>query len=111
MAKLEQIEDETLRTLLREARSAFLDRQAVTSIQKSVEALLLLMQQQPDLIQLKRTPGVAARVGRVWPNLGVKVEQEQGQPARVVYDRDMYSLSEAITFYEFALESLMAAQR
>lgn len=111
MAKLEEIQDETLRNLLLEARSAFLERRATASIRKSVEALLLLMQHHPDLIQLKRAPGVAARVGRVWPNLGVRVEQDEGQPPRVVYDRDSYSLSEAISFYEFALESLMVAQR
>jgi hypothetical protein len=47
---------------------------------------------------------------RVWPNLGVKVEQADGQPIRVVYARERYRLSEAITFYEFALESLIAAK-
>jgi len=110
MAKPEQVQDEGFRTLLLQARSAFLDRKGTASVHSSVEALLRLMQQQPDLIQLKRAPGVAVRVGRVWPNLGVKVEQDDGQPIRVLYEREHYSLSEAITFYEFALESLIAAK-
>lgn len=109
MAKPEQVQDEGFRNLLLQARSDFLDRNGTASVQSSVEALTRLMQQQPDLIQLKRTPGVAVRVGRVWPNLGVKVEQGEGQ-VRAVYERERYSLAEAITFYEFALESLIAAK-
>jgi hypothetical protein len=81
MAKPEQIQHEALRTLVTEARIAYLNSQATESVHKSVEALLLLMQQKPDFIQLQRAPGVAPRVGRVWPNLGIKVELAAGQNA------------------------------
>lgn len=109
MAKPDQIHDETLRTLVLEARTAYLGGKSTEAVQKSVAALLVLIQQQPDFIQLQRAPGVSARVGRVWPALGVKVEQAEDQPPRAVYDRETFSTSEAITFYEFALESLVAA--
>jgi len=109
MAKPEQIQQEALRTLVAEARTAYLNNQATESVRKSVEALLLLMQQRPDFIQLQRTPGVAPRVGRVWPNLGIKVERPAGQTPHAVYERQTFSTSEAITFYEFALESVIAA--
>src|SRR5215467_3044391 len=109
MAKPEQIQQEALRTLVAEARTAYLNNQATESVRKSVEALLLLMQQRPDFIQLQRTPGVAPRVGRVWPNLGIKVERPAEQPPHAVYERQTFSTSEAITFYEFALESVIAA--
>jgi hypothetical protein len=109
MAKPEQIHNQTLRTLVTEARTAYLGGQATASVQRSVEALLLLMQQRPDFIQLQRAPGVAPRVGRVWPGLGIKVELAQDQLPHAVYERQTFSTSEAITFYEFALESLVAA--
>jgi hypothetical protein len=68
------------------------------------------MQQHPNFIALQRQLGTAARVGRVWPGLGVKVELAADQPPRAVYERESFSTSEAITFYEFALESVIDAR-
>ena len=110
MAKPDQIQDETLRTLVLEARAAYLGGQATESVHRSVDALLRLMHQHPDFIALQRRPGTAARVGRVWPGLGVKVELAADQPPRAVYERETFSTSEAITFYEFALESVIDAK-
>ena len=110
MAKPDQIQDETLRALVLEARAAYLGGQATESVHRSVEALLRLMHQHPDFIALQRQPGTAARVGRVWPGLGVKVELAADQPPRAVYERETFSTSEAITFYEFALESVIDAK-
>jgi hypothetical protein len=109
MAKPDQIRDDTLRTLMAAAQAAYRSGQATEAVHKSVEALLLLMHQCPDLIQLQRAPGVSARVGRVWPGLGVKVERGADHPPRAIYERQTFSTSEAITFYEFALESVIAA--
>ena len=76
MAKPEQVQDEGFRTLLLQARSAFLDRKGTASVHSSVEALLRLMQQQPDLIQLKRAPGVAVRVD--WRGCGDYLRRSPG---------------------------------
>jgi hypothetical protein len=86
MAKPDQIQDETLRALVLEARTAYLGGRATESVHRSVEALLRLMHQHPDFIALQRRPGTAARVGRVWPGLGVKVELAADQPPRAVYE-------------------------
>jgi hypothetical protein len=109
MARPEQIQDERLRTLVNEARDAYRGGNATESVYKSVEALLSLMEQQPGFIQMQRAPGAGLRVGRIWPPLGVKVEMTEDQPPKAVYERDMFSSAEAITFYEFALDSLVAA--
>jgi hypothetical protein len=109
MAKPDQIQDATLRALVTQARAAYLRGQATESVQNSVTALLLLMHQRPDFIQLQRAPGTAARVGRVWPGLGIKVECVADHPPRAIYEREVFSTSEAITFYEFALESAVDA--
>ena len=110
MAKVDDIQDDTLRGLVAEARAAYREGNATTSVHKSVEALLMLMQKQPDLIQLERAPGAPVRKGYVWPTLGVKVETGENQPPRAVYDRDQFSTAEAITFYEFAVDSAVASE-
>ena len=95
MAKPDQIQDETLRTLVLEARAAYLDGQAAESVHRSVEALLRLMHQHPDFIALQRRPGTAARVGRVWPAwessgtgsgpaTGAVYERERSAPLRLL---------------------------
>lgn len=110
MAKIEQIQDETIRALVDQARSDYRSGNSTESVHKSVEALLLLMQNKPDFIQMERIPNTPIRNGRVWPPFGVKVEIAEDQSRRAVYAREQFSKAEAITFYEFALESLVAAE-
>ena len=110
MARVDDIRDDQLRGLVAEARAAYREGDATTSVHKSVEALLTLMEREPDLIQLERAPGTPARKGYVWPTLGVKVETGEGQPPRAVYEREQFSTAEAITFYEFAVDSVVAAE-
>ena len=158
MAKVDDIRDDGVRGLVAAARTAYREGNSTTSVHKSVEALLMLMQKQPDLIQLERAPGTPVRKGYVWPTLGVKVEtgenqqpraveallmlmQKQpdliqlerapgtpvrkgyvwptlgvkvetgeNQQPRAVYARDQFSTAEAITFYEFAVDSAVAAE-
>ena len=76
---------------------------------KSVDVLLSVIHSRPDFIQMQRAPGTPVRAGRVWPALGVKVEVTENQLPQAVYDRDFFSNAEAITFYEFALESVVDA--
>ena len=109
MPRPDQIQDEKLRTLLDGARVDYRSGNATESVYKSVEVLLSVIRSRPDFIQMQRTPGTPARAGRVWPALGVKVQVTENQPPQAVYDRDQFSSAEAITFYEFALESVVDA--
>ena len=110
MAKVEQILDDKMHTLVNEARIAYRGGQSTESVHKSVEALLAVLQKQPDIFYLQPTPDTSVRRDRIWPQLGVKVEQAEGQPPRVVFQRDQFSKAEAITFYEFALDTVVAAK-
>lgn len=110
MAKAEQIQDEKLRDLIDQARSNYRSGNSTESVHNSVEALLLLIQKQPDFIQMQRIPNTPLRLARVWPPLGIQVEVGENQSPRAVYNRDQFSKAEAITFYEFALDSLVAAE-
>ena len=110
MAKIEQIQDDKIRALVDQARTDYRSGNSTESVHNSVEALLLLIQKKPDFIQMERTPNTPIRMGRVWPPIGIKVETGENQSLRAVYGRDRFSKAEAITFYEFALESLVAAE-
>ena len=110
MAKIDQIQDDQMRALIDQARSDYRSGNSTESVHNSVEALLLLMQKQPEFIQMQRIPNTPIRLGRVWPPFGVKVEMGDDQSPHAVYDRDKFSKAEAITFYEFALDSLVAAE-
>lgn len=109
MAKVEQIQDEKLRALIDQARADYRGGNSTESVHKSVEALLKLIEKQPDFIQMQRVQGRPIRAGWVWPGFGIKVETGENQPPRAVYDRDKFSKAEAITYYEFALEGLVVA--
>ena len=109
MAKLEQIQDDKLRDLVNDARIAYRAGQSTESVHKSVEALLAVLQKEPGFFYLQLNPDIRPQTHRIWPQLGVNVEQEEGQPPRVVYQRDQFSQAEAITFYEFALDTVVAA--
>ncbi len=109
MPRPEQVQDEKLRSLLDGARDAYRSGDSTESVHKSVDVLLSVIQLRPDFIQMQRTVGTPARAGRVWPALGVKVHLAENQTPLAVYDRDLFSKAEAITFYEFALESVVDA--
>ena len=110
MAKIEQIQDDKIRALVDQARSDYRSGNCTESVHNSVEALLLLIEKQPDFIQMERIGWTRQHFGRVWPPFGVKVEIGEDQSPRAVYNRDQFSKAEAITFYEFALETLVAAE-
>ena len=109
MARPDQIQDENLRTLLDGARDDYRSGDATASVHKSVEALLSVINLRPDFIQMQRVAGTPVRLGRVWPPLGVEVQFAEDQQPQAVYKRDLFSKAEAITFYEFALESVVDA--
>ena len=110
MAKVDDIRDEKMRSLVAEARTAYREGNATASVHKSVEVLLMLIEKEPGLIQMQRAAGTPLRKGRVWPAMGVKVETGENMPPHAVYDRDQFSSAEAIIFYEFALDSVVAAE-
>jgi hypothetical protein len=106
VAKPSQVQDPALRGLVEEARSAYLDNNNRESIEKSVAAFMELLRRQPDFL----TAGPFAKNDRrVWPPLGVALAVQPGEPPEAVYQRDRYSNPDAITYYEYVLDSIVAA--
>jgi hypothetical protein len=48
---------------------------------------------------------------RRWPELGASLVVEEGQPPRVAFHREEFSLSEAVTYYDFTLNAVLVAER
>ena len=101
--KLEKIQDEALRESLRAAHGSLLSGNYPDVIHRVAELYLELLRRKPELLE--------GPMGRfrifMFPRLGAHLELPEGSPPTVVYDRDKYSFSEAVTYFEFALDNLI----
>lgn len=106
MAKPEQIQDAELRALVAAARAAYLAGDYAESVRKSADAFLGLLRRQPDFL----TAGPFAKNPRlVWPQLGAVLKTDDGPP-RVEFQRQQFTRSEAITYFEYTSDSIVAAK-
>jgi hypothetical protein len=107
MARPSQVQDPHLRALIADARAAYLDDRNLECVEKSMEAFVELLRRQPDFL----TGGpFAGNNRRAFPQLGVKLSGvESGTPA-VEYDRRQFSNPEAITWFEYVSDCLVAAK-
>lgn len=107
MAKPDQVQDPRLRDLLVAARAAYLDDRNLECIEQSAVAFSELLQRQPDFL----TSGpFAGNNRRTFPQLGVSLTNDSAAGPRVVLDRRQFSNPEAITFYEYVSDCLVAAK-
>ena len=81
-------------------------------VRKCVEAYLRLLGQRPELldVRLQPRPGLDIPAVMRWPALGANLTQESvlaGEPS-IEYLRQEFTISEAITYYEYTLEAVLA---
>lgn len=106
MAKPDQVQDPRLRELLVAARAAYLEDRNLESVERSLEAFMELLRRQPDFL----TAGpFAGNNRRVFPQLGVSLKQRDGAP-ELVYERRQFSNPEAITYFEYVSDCIVAAK-
>ncbi len=107
MAKPDQVQDPQLRGLMVAAREAYLGDRNLECVEKSLEALLELLRRQPDFL----TAGPFARNNRrAFPQLGVTLKGAGTAAPEAAFERRQFSNPEAITFYEYVSDCLVAAQ-
>src|SRR6266567_703577 len=107
MAKPDQVQDPQLRGLIADARVAYLDDRNLESVEKSIEAFVELLRRQPDFF----TSGpFAGNNRRVFPQLGVTVDGAGTQNPSAIFQRRQFSNPEAITYYEYVSDCLVAAK-
>jgi hypothetical protein len=102
-ARLERIQDEALRESLRAAHAALVSGNYPEVVRRAADAYVELLKRKPELLE--------GPMGRfrifMFPRLGAHLETPPDGPPTVVYDRERFSFSEAVTYFEFALDTLV----
>ena len=141
MARPSDIEDPIFRAALEEAERLIDEGDYTKASRKCAETYLLLLDRRPDLIPPPGVgfgfgfgfggpgggsggssggaaglaagfgPGRAMRRG-FWPNFGgIKVLFDEDRKPSLSYEKDRFSLTEALTYFEFMVEQVVNAQR
>lgn len=107
MAKVDKIQDDRLRTSLKAAHASLRAGDHRDVVQRAGEAYIELLRRKPELLQGE---GMMPRL-RIWmfPRLGAHLETaEDGlSPTGVTFDRENFGFTEAVTYYEFAVDNLV----
>jgi hypothetical protein len=107
VARPDQVQDPTLRGLMVAAREAYLGDRNQESVENSLGAFLELLRRQPDFL----TAGpFAGNNRRVFPQLGVSLKGEDTATPELVFERHHFSNPEAITYFEYVSDCLVAAK-
>jgi len=141
MARPSDIEDPVFRAALEEAERLIDEGDYTKASRRCAETYLLLLDRRPDLIPPPGVgfgfgfgfggpgggsggssggaaglaagfgPGRAMRRG-FWPNFGgIKVLFDEDRKPSLSYEKDRFSLTEALTYFEFMVEQVVNAQR
>ena len=109
MARQDQINDTQLRELIDHAHSLMRRNQPTDAMHGLVAALYRLLELKPELAteQLEPRPGWKMPFLSRWPQYGANWKDgslARGEP-EIEFIRDRFALSEAITCYEFLLDT------
>lgn len=106
MAKPEQIRSDALRPLLQDAHRALREGDPTTTVRRCADAFLRLAERAPRVLELP--PGIRVHP---FPRLGANLQLRAGEPPEVLFEREEFSLSEAITYYEYVLSTILAVEK
>jgi hypothetical protein len=102
-SKLERIKDDELRGSLTQAKASLRSGDHSDVVHRASDAYVALLNRKPELLQ----GPMAMRSILFFPRLGAHLVQEADGSPRVVFDREEFTFSEAATYYEFAVDSLV----
>lgn len=108
MANVDDIKDEKLRTMCKEAFGHMRKNDGYQAVVKLVDGYMYLMDLKPEVLTEILTMGrwkmpVVLR----WPRLGANIKRAQvgaNNKPEIEITRDKFGISEAMTYYEFLLE-------
>ena len=109
MAQPDQIQDAELRQLVADAYGLMRGNKPTDAMRSLVAALYRLLEVKPELAteQLEPRPGWKMPFLSRWPQYGANWKEGSlaaGEP-KIEFVRERFALSEAITCYEFLLET------
>ncbi len=102
--KLDRIHDETLRASLTTAHNSLRAGDYRDVVRRAADAYLELLRRKPELLE-----GMMGRMRvMMFPRLGARLDPIEGQalPA-LTWDRETFAFSEAVTYFEFAVDQLV----
>ena len=103
--KTERIQDEGLRHSLEEAQAALKTGDYKKVVDLSAAAYVELLKRKPEMMQ-----GEAQfRNVMFFPRLGMHLVINNGGQPEIVYDREKFIFSEAITYFEYAVDNIVKA--
>jgi len=101
-AKLKQIKDDALRESLTQAQASLRSGDYPDVVHRCADAYLELLSRKPEMLEGPE----ALRSILFFPRLGAHLVQEADGSMTAVFDREEFIFSEAITYFEFAVDSL-----
>ncbi len=105
MPKVDKIHDDALRTSLQAAHASLRAGDHRDVVRRAVEAYLELLRRKPELLEGE---GFMPRMRIfMFPLLGAHIEVQDGKPVAVAFDREHFGFTEAVTYYEFAVDNLV----
>lgn len=118
MAKTTDVTDPTLRADLSQAEQLLDDGKYTECVRRSVDIYGRIVTDRPDIVVERRGPGQLSLDGRPermpyapWPStLGVSFELDQDKKPVFAFEKDSFVMSEAITYFEYALDAAVRAQ-
>jgi len=112
--KLDRVRDEALRARLTEANQHLRHQQPTDAVRVVSDAFLSMLCQRPELLRksVQMRNGMTVPLVMRWPMLGANLVPESveaGAP-RIDFVRDRFVLSEAITYYEFTVDTAITEE-
>ena len=101
------IQHPVLRDLLTAARAALGSGDYTGSVRHSTEAVRRLLILKPEIAAQRAQAG-----GRYLPpNVGARLVTENVPEPQVIFDRTKFTMAEAMTWYQYALESVLSSEK
>jgi hypothetical protein len=102
-SRTDRIRDDALRTAMQDAKAALKSGDYQLVVERSSEAYAELLRRKPEMLQ----GAEQIRSVLFFPRLGAHLVIDGERQPEVIYDRDTFSFSEAVTYFEFAVDNLV----
>lgn len=101
--RVDRIQDEKLRESLAAAHTSLRSGDYKAVVQRAADAYLELLRRKPEMLE-----GMLGRMRiMMFPRLGAKLEPVEGKLPALQWDRETFGFSEAVTYFEFAVDQLV----
>lgn len=109
MPKPDQINDTDLRAQMEKAYHHMRQGEGLNAVRVLADAYLYQLNRKPEMLDetIEPRPGRKMPAVMRWPNLGanLKLDSVMSKKPEIEFIRDHFAVSEAMTYYEYTLES------